>query len=157
MVSVMRAVLIAAALATACPAAAAPMTVADLTWMEGLWIQAGERETVRETWLPAAGAQMVGVSQTDRPGARAFHEFMRIEANDGVVAFTALLEGQPPTAFPLLSARDGEVVFQNLEHDFPQRVIYRRCGADLCGRIEGTINGRSRTEDWRYTRVGPAR
>src|SRR6185436_12985501 len=76
MVSVMRAVLIAAALATACPAAAAPMTVADLTWMEGLWVQAGERETVRETWLPAAGAQMVGVSQTDRPGARAFHEFM---------------------------------------------------------------------------------
>ena len=93
---------------------------------------------------------MVGVGQESRTGRRAAYEFMRIEARDGVVAFTATLEGQPPTAFPLLSSGDGEVVFENKAHDFPQRVRYRNDGKDaLFARVEGTQKG----EDFPYRRV----
>ncbi|HZZ35687.1 MAG TPA: DUF6265 family protein, partial [Caulobacteraceae bacterium] len=71
--------------------AAPPIKVADLAWMTGAWIQAGPDRTVRETWLPAAGDQMIGLGQTHRPGRRATYEFTRIEERNGVIAFTAIL------------------------------------------------------------------
>lgn len=43
---------------------------------------------------------------------------------------------------------------EHLEHDFPQRVIYRKAGRNnLFARIEGKINGRDEGEDFRYTRT----
>ena len=30
------------------------------------------------------------------------------------------------------------------------RMIYRRCGADLCARVEGTIRGKFEFQEWRY-------
>ena len=98
---------------------------------------------------------MVGLSQESRAGHRPFYEFERIESRGGKVAFTAILEGQPPTDFTLKSATDGDVVFENLAHDFPQRVIYRRCGVDLCARIEGLAGGKPQSQDWRYRRAPP--
>jgi hypothetical protein len=144
-------VLVLALAALAGPALASPK-IADLGWMVGAWVQSGEGSVVREVWLPASGDQMVGVSHETRAGRRPAYEFERIEDKDGVIAFTAILEGQPPTAFALRSAADGEVVFENKDHDFPQRVIYRRCGEDLCARIEGTIGGKTQGQDWRYRR-----
>lgn len=32
-------------------------------------------------------------------------------------------------------------------------MIYRRCGADLCARVEGVVKGQPQSEDWRYTRI----
>jgi hypothetical protein len=49
---------------------------------------------------------------------------------------------------------DGAITFSNPAHDFPQRIIYRRAGADsLHARIEGTRNGQPRGVDYAYVRV----
>ena len=37
-----------------------------------------------------------------------------------------------------------------MAHDYPQRVIYRRDGDTLIGRIEGASKGKARTAEWRY-------
>jgi len=45
-------------------------------------------------------------------------------------------------------------VFENREHDFPQRVIYRReLDGSMHARIEGERDGRIRTIDFSKTRV----
>lgn len=41
-------------------------------------------------------------------------------------------------------------IFENAAHDFPQRVITRRCDAVLGARSEGTVGGKPRSQDWRY-------
>ena len=79
----------------------------------------------------------------------------RITAEPAGVTFTAIVGAQPPTAFVMRAGPDGEAVFENLAHDFPQRVIYRRCGADLCARVEGQVKGRTEAQEWRYTRIRP--
>lgn len=43
---------------------------------------------------------------------------------------------QAEAAFPLVRASATEVVFENLQHDFPQRIIYTRAGATLRARVE---------------------
>lgn len=152
----MKAALIALGALIATPALAqAPTSVDQLGWLVGSWRQEGSTATVRETWLPPLGGQMVGATQTHREGRRTFHEFIRIEPQDGVLAYTAILPNQGPTTFALASGSAEELVFENKAHDFPQRVIYRRCGDQLCAAIEGLQNGKARREDWTYSRITP--
>jgi hypothetical protein len=48
-----------------------------------------------------------------------------------------------------------EIVFEDPEHDFPQKITYRRSGADsLYARVEGDRNGRQQPIDYAFKRVG---
>jgi hypothetical protein len=134
-------------------AVAAVADVDRLSWMAGSWIAEKDGATVRETWLPPLGGVMAGAGQTNRPGRKPFVEHMKITADPAGATFTAVLPGQPPTPFVLKPGPDGEAVFENLAHDYPQRVIYRRCGVDLCAAVEGAVKGALRREEWRYTRI----
>lgn len=127
--------------------------VGKLAWMAGSWTETRGAVTTRETWLPPIGGAMAGAGQTSVAGKPPRIEHMKITAEPAGATFTAILPGQPPTPFVLLPGQDGEAVFENKVHDFPQRVIYRRCGDDLCARIEGTVRGELRSKDWRYTRI----
>lgn len=141
-------------LLAATPAAAGEAAqVADLGWMAGDWAQETPGGVVRETWLPPVQGAMAGVTQTHRPGKPAVTEFSTITSEAAGVTFTAYVGGQPATAFVLKPGAPDVAVFENPTHDFPQRVIYRRCEADLCARIEGTINGKVQAMDWRYRRL----
>lgn len=134
----------------AAPAAAADLP--DLSWMAGSWRLDKPGVTTRETWLAPMGGTMAGVTQTNWPDRPASVEFATITAESTGVVFTARVKGQTPTAFTLKSRERDQVVFENPRHDFPQRVIYRRCGADLCARIEGMVRGELKSTDWRYHR-----
>jgi len=145
-----------AALATAGAAHAAPVDdVQALSWLAGSWEQRGENLTVREVWLHPADGAMSGLTQTNRAGRKPSTEFMTITAEPAGATFTARLDGQSPTTFVLKPGPAGEAVFENPAHDFPQRVIYRRCADDLCARIEGMVKGRPQSQEWRYVRATP--
>ena len=141
--------------ALALPAAAAPADdVARLAWMAGSWIADQDGTITRETWLPPLGGVMAGAGQTNAPGKPVSVEHARIHAEPAGATYTTIVRGQPPTSFVLKPGLpDGEAVFENLAHDFPNRVIYRRCGDDLCARIEGSIQGKARSFEWRYSRL----
>ena len=143
----------AAALAVAASAAASPSSqLARLSWLAGSWSETKGEVTTRESWEARDGA-LVGTGETVRPGKPAHVERMKITAEPAGATFTAILPGQPPTPFLLRPGKEGEAVFENKAHDFPQRVIYRRCGADLCARVEGTLGGKPQFQEWRYARV----
>lgn len=143
---------LAAALSLAVPAFAAD-SLADVSWIAGQWrATQGDGAVVTETWLPAEGGVMPGISRTIE-GGKGRVEFMRIDEKGGQIAFTAIVGRQPPTTFVAKSRTADEVVFENPEHDFPQRVIYRRCGEKLCAAIEGTMNGKLERMAWTYDRL----
>lgn len=130
--------------------------VQDLGWLAGTWSETKAGVTTREAWLAPMGGVMGGASQTNMPGKAPDAEFMRITTEKAGPTFTAIIDGQAPTPFVLKPGKPREAVFENLGHDFPQRVIYRRCGPkgeDLCARVEGLVNGKREGQDWHYTRV----
>ncbi len=146
--------MIAALLAVA--AMAAPQDVSKLAWMAGAWSETKAGVTTRETWLSPIGGAMSGATQTNRPGKAPTSEFSTITTGaDGKVAFTPFMKDVEPTPFALKPGPDGEAVFERVSDEFPKRVIYRKCGADLCARIEGVVNGKLQGKDWRYSRVNP--
>jgi hypothetical protein len=132
------------------PALAGDASVADMRWMSGCWASAEGEPGSGEQWMAPAGRSMLGMSRTVRGGATVAVEFLRItEDEDGEIVLVAFPSGQQSTTFALLSQSDNEVVFENPEHDFPQRIIYRLMpGNLLAGRVEGTINGTARNIDF---------
>lgn len=152
-----RPVLALLAFAAATSACAEPADdVAGLAWMAGDWIEEKGGVISREVWLSPIGGVMAGAGQTNAPGRKPFVEHFKITAEPAGATFTAILPGQPPTPFVLLPRKGEDVVFENKAHDFPQRIMFRRCGQDRCARIEGLVNGKLEFEEWRYRRVPPA-
>jgi hypothetical protein len=149
----MRTAVTVAALAFAACASAAPAD--DLAWLKGAWTQQKDGAVVQETWRAAPTGGLEGVTVTTRPGKPAFTERASISVEGAGLTYTARVPNQPPTPFVLVRRGKDEAVFENKVHDFPQRIIYRRCGADLCAAIEGVMDGKPAREEWRYRRVAP--
>ncbi|HWM94726.1 MAG TPA: DUF6265 family protein [Thermoanaerobaculia bacterium] len=136
----------------------APPSVQGLAWLSGCWASLGGETGSGETWTSPAGGTLLGISRTVKNGKTVAHEFMQIrETQPGQIAFIALPSGQSEAAFPLVSLSEREVVFENPQHDFPQRVIYRLDKDLLTGRIEGRRNGEMKGIDFPYKRIDCAR
>lgn len=136
-------------------AAAEPTGVAQMAWLSGCWQgQFGEAGT-QEQWMAPAGGSLLGMSRTVRKGRTVEFEFMQVrERPDGGLDFIAQPSGRPPTVFRLQTLGAAEAVFENLEHDFPQRVRYARVSeSQLAASIEGRRNGQTRRIDFAFTRA----
>ena len=138
-----------------CTASAAGQEISRLSWLSGCWASEGGEPGSGEHWTSLAGATMLGTSRTVKHGKTVEFEFMELRyLPDGKLAFIAHPSGQRTTAFPVLSISDSEVVFENPQHDFPQRVAYAREGdSRLRARIEGVRKGALRVIDFPMSRV----
>jgi hypothetical protein len=130
-------------------------TVETLAWMAGAWSTKGGLD-IEEHWMaPKAGA-MVGMSRTVVRGRMVVFEFLRVEAKEGQIAYVASPGGRPPTRFNLVRASATEVVFENLAHDFPKRIIYRSLPeGGLLARIEGDGTEKEKAMEFKYARMKP--
>jgi hypothetical protein len=100
---------------------------------------------------------MLGSSRTVRDGRTTEYEFVIVrETAGGQLAYEVSPSGRAPTVFTSISLDDAGIVFENLQHDFPQRVAYRRNGDDLLAWIEGPAKnapGQMRRIEFPYRRV----
>lgn len=129
--------------------------LSPVKWLAGCWSADGGEPGSGEHWMPAAGDTMIGIGRTIKNGKTVDYEFLQLKRGaNGKLAFVALPSGQKEASFPLLSAHPDEVIFENLEHDFPQRIIYRREGSDrIKARIEGMRNNKLRAVDFPMSRT----
>jgi hypothetical protein len=142
------------ALVVALPVGADEPNLAHLSWLAGCWRAVdGEPGTI-EQWTPLAGDSLLGVSRTVDGGRTVMYEFMRIALDDtGRVTFFAQPRGVAPTGFPAVITSSTEVVFENVAHDFPQRIVYRfETPATLRAHIEGVADGKSHRIDYHFVR-----
>ncbi|NJC28711.1 DUF6265 family protein [Xanthomonas arboricola] len=129
--------------------------ISQLAWLGGCWKSDTAEPGSGEHWLPLAGGTLLGVSRTVKQGKTVEFEFMQIRAAEsGQLAFIAMPSGQKTVVFPLLRLGETEVVFENPQHDFPQRVIYQVEGeTKLRARIEGMRKGALRVIEFPMNRV----
>jgi len=129
-----------------------PARVADLGWMSGQWqTDPAAGRWVEESWSDARGGVMLGVSRTISGERLREFEFLRIQVGeDGVPAYFAQPGGQPPVAFRLTAHDATSATFDNAQHDFPQRIVYRRRGDVMVATISA-LDG-SHAMSWTYRR-----
>jgi hypothetical protein len=135
-------------------ALAQELRVDRVGWLQGCWRSSGGPATVEEQWMAPRGGSMLGMGRTVRGAKTTDYELVLITEMNGRLAYKAHPAGQPSATFLSTTASDATVVFENPAHDFPQRVGYRRDGADtLQAWIEGQASGKSRRIDFSYQRV----
>lgn len=117
-----------------------------LGWMAGCWEMNARNGAmvISEQWMKPAGGTLIGMSRTVSGGKTVAWEFIRIVTDaDGISYVAKPNTNKEETVFKIAKSSAGELVFENLAHDFPQRISYRNSGADaLSARIEGTKNGK---------------
>ena len=126
--------------------------ITSLVWLTGCWTLQRTNGETEEHWMAPGGGTMFGMSRTIRNGATVEHEFLQIRLVAGRLAYEARPSGQQPAVFPLKTLEAGAVIFENLSHDFPQRIIYRRTADGVTARVEGTSDGKTRGIDFPYVR-----
>lgn len=114
-------------------------TLADISWIAGDWQTApGGRAQIEEHWTNVAGASMMGMSRTVAGEKTVEFEYLRIEQRaDGIYYVAHPKASCPGTDFKLTRASATEAVFENPQHDFPKRIIYRKGEDSLTATIDG--------------------
>ncbi len=129
-------------------------TLQTLSWLAGTWSFEKSGRVVTEMWMPPDGGTMLGMSRTVANGKTVEYEFLllRQEAT-GEIIYVAKPSGQAEASFQLVRGTSTEAVFENPQHDFPQRITYTlKPDGSLLAAIEGTKGGKTRRVEFPYQR-----
>ena len=135
----------------------AATTVDELHWMAGIWHGTANGIESEEHWSAPSGGLLIGMHRDVREGRAVGFEFFRIQAQDGVITYLTQPGGRPAVPFKMKEMGAQRIVFENLGHDFPQRIIYWQTQpGELRARVEGTVGGKLESDEWVWTKAPKA-
>jgi len=129
----------------------------ELQQLSGTWMMQTKRGALYETWKRTGKDEMQGKSFKLNGKDTLVLENVRLsKSSDGlfyIPTMTDQNEGKP-VPFKMIDAKNKTFVFENKEHDFPQRIIYHLVNKDsVHAWIEGTENGKAGRSDYYFRRV----
>jgi hypothetical protein len=123
----------------------------DLGWMAGAWAQDEGGEWTEENWSDPRGGIMIGHSRSGAGEKTQAFEFLMLQPGaDGTPTYVARPGGGAPVAFRLIERGATSATFENVAHDYPQRIRYVRDGDTMIATIS-RIDG-SKAMSWTYRR-----
>lgn len=126
-----------------------------LSWLSGSWKINTPEVTITETWAKTDENNLSGKSFViSTKGDTVFTESLRITAIDDTLYYLPTISNQnggKEIRFKEKSFSDTQVVFENLTHDFPQRIVYQKTSdTTVYAYIEGMQDGKLRKEEFPY-------
>ncbi len=125
----------------------------SLKWMLGKWQSSTEEGTLYEEWKKVNDFTYSGHAYAiTAEGDTTFSETAEITNTNGSITYSVTVNEETSTDFALVDNQE-RAVFENVDHDFPQRIIYQKLAKDsLFARIEGTVDGEDQFEEYRYVK-----
>ena len=127
---------------------------AQLVWIAGEWQREVDKKIYRESWEVAHALQLNGRAYKIVDGDTTVTELLSLEQIGDDIFYIPIVSHNPgPVKFKLVRVDESEAVFENMDHDYPNRIIYRRQeDGGLHARIEGKTAGEN-ARDFYYRRV----
>lgn len=124
----------------------------------GSWEMNSSEGRIIEVWKYDSPGKLSGKSYSiGKDKDSTLLEEVDIVEREGQLYYIPTVSGQNagrPVEFTLKSRSGGIYVFENKEHDFPQRVCYHlQSSNELLAWIEGEKNGKTRKSEFRYRRA----
>lgn len=129
------------------------VTLSDLTWLEGKWVGiTPEGTTFFEKWKLLEGNLLDGEGGEISGSDTIFSEKLKIEQRGEDIFYVPnVKENGGPIDFKFTGYKQDSVVFENPQHDFPQRVVYFRLPNNkLYACIDGLKAGKYLRIDFSY-------
>ena len=120
----------------------------------GKWKLNVNNNEVYEEWIMESETELTGKSYSINNGEQDIGEVLFLKKYAGTWAYVAIPKEQNITLFKLIKYSSNKFVFENAEHDFPQRIIYEFSDDDkLSVAIEGIVNGKMKRKEFNYITV----
>lgn len=118
-------------------------TIADFKWLEGKWLGTSEDMDFFEEWQPLKDNLLDGHGGGFSGADTLFSEKIQIEQRGDDLFYIANVQGSVGAVdFKFTGYKNDSIVFENPQHDFPQRVIYYRLPNDkLYACVDGKDEG----------------
>lgn len=100
----------------------------SITWILGQWQQDSENSITTETWTKLSPNTFDGISQilSKKDDKITFVETLRIvEMSKEVFYIAKVSHNAFPVSFKLTECSDSMAVFENADHDFPKKLVYK--------------------------------
>jgi Domain of unknown function (DUF6265) len=126
-------------------------------WLIGSWVNKTQRGDIYETWTKLTAFEFSGKTYLLKEKDTVVLETVQLVEEANTLLYIPVVKNQNgglPVRFTAKTVSDSVLVFQNLEHDFPQVISYTRINADsLMAEISGTKNGIKRSQKFPMKRV----
>ncbi len=124
----------------------ATVTVAQDESIEYLFPGKWKMETVKaeiyEEWTVVNETELIGKSYSVDNGVETINEILYLKKFGDQWAYVAVPRGQNIALFALVEYTPKKFIFENKEHDFPQRISYEfHIDGKLTAAIEGKVDG----------------
>lgn len=123
--------------------------LSQLKWLEGHWQNATPEGTYSETWTTENG-HLTGKSYFVNGTDTFSQEGLMLEQRGDEVYYVPTVKDQnngKPVDFKLTGSQNNQWIFENPEHDFPQKISYTLVREDsLVAEISGLVKGEMRSE-----------
>jgi len=123
----------------------------------GTWKMETRRGPMFEQWTSVNNEKFQGKSFRLNNQDTLVMERIELSISGGSIVYSPIATGQndgKAVEFKLISNTGNRFVFENKEHDYPQRIIYHFKSKDtLNARIEGTKDGKEMGSNFPYVRL----
>ncbi len=126
------------------------------SWLIGKWENKSSEGNASEIWEKKNDSTLAGISNFIIGEDTVSSETISLEQNSNKLFYIPTVKGQnneQPVRFVLTSSTNNQLVFENPEHDFPQKITYTQIKNDyLLAEISGMINGKQNSRQFPMTR-----
>lgn len=114
----------------------------QFNWLIGKWEGKHGDGVYHEEWWSETGGQIHGSAYISKNGSIGETEILKLHLVNGIPAYTADVKHNPkPVSFLLTFSDEHIFVFENPQHDFPQKITYERINDNsLIATIEAISN-----------------
>ena len=131
-------------------------SMTKLDWLLGTWAILTPEHRLYESWEKLNDSVFAGNSVIIINSDTAYTEKISLLKKNDDIFYVPTVSNQndgQPVEFKLVSVEHGIFVFENTEHDFPQRIIYDNPHPDsLHASIEGYDKGEFRREEFKMVK-----
>ncbi len=126
----------------------------EFDWLTGRWEGKLGSGHFYESWIRGTDGRLHGEGYFVRGSDTLQREQLLIQPVATYWVYIPVIDGNSPVLFTLVENKPGYHVFENKEHDFPQRVVYTRMDdGSMLAWIEGTLRGEPRKMEYRLQRM----
>lgn len=122
-------------------------------WLMGRWQNTSAKGLLTEIWRKENDSTLVGQSYFIAGRDTLSFENIRLEQRNGILSYIPTVRDQnmgQAIYFTLTLSTDSTLVFENPEHDFPQKISYTIMAKDsLIAEVSAVVDGKVKSQSFR--------
>jgi len=126
--------------------------IKSAVWLIGTWENNSDQGNLSETWKKENDSTFSGQAYFIKTDDTLHHESIVMKQTGEDLLYIPTVQGQnngKPVTFKLTQATAKQLVFENPQHDYPQKIIYQQITKDsLVAKISGIQQGKPSSEEY---------